>query len=370
MKSRKQIFAVLIALILAMGTAAGCALKKNVGSTAAAVPGEGASVTRSDVSSGLQIAEEAVSEDAAYLGYGTGDNEAYTSDTAAESIAGGGVSDLASDRILTSTTLDILSQRKVIRNANLSIEVDDFYSAYTNLQAMINGIGYVSETNIHRDFYTYENQRRSRVTGEITVRVAANRFDDVLNGVKGLGEVIDDRIYSNDVTDQYFDTEGRLKVLKIEYDYLEEYMRTLTKPEDIFKTRSRMTELQTEIERLTGTLNKWNDLVELSTIYIEMTEKYPDEIEKSRTNTYWDRVKDAFSRSITGVVDALGNLLIFIIEAVPVLVLLAVAGWICYKVVKRIIKNVNGRKTGGNENNAVNPVQENQTSPEAGNNNN
>src|SRR5690606_36967742 len=103
--------------------------------------------------------------------------------------------------------------------------------------------------------------------------VDARHFDNILNDVKGLGEVIDDRIYSTDVTDQFFDTEGRLRILKIEYEYLEEYMRSLKDPDSIFKTRMRMTELQTEIERLTGTLNKWSDLVELSTIYIRLEEK-------------------------------------------------------------------------------------------------
>ena len=115
-------------------------------------------------------------------------------------------------------------------------------------------------------------ERRSRITGDITIRVDARHFDNILNDVKGLGEVIDDRIYSTDVTDQFFDTEGRLRILKIEYEYLEEYMRSLKDPDSIFKTRMRMTELQTEIERLTGTLNKWSDLVELSTIYIQLEE--------------------------------------------------------------------------------------------------
>jgi hypothetical protein len=167
-----------------------------------------------------------------------------------------------------SANLDILAQRKVIRNANLKLEVDEFYTSYGNLQSMITGIGFIQESNIHRDYYTFEGERRSRITGDITIRVDARHFDNILNDVKGLGEVIDDRIYSTDVTDQFFDTEGRLRILKIEYEYLEEYMRSLKDPDSIFKTRMRMTELQTEIERLTGTLNKWSDLVELSTIYI------------------------------------------------------------------------------------------------------
>jgi predicted PurR-regulated permease PerM len=99
----------------------------------------------------------------------------------------------------------------------------------------------------------------------------------------------------------------------------------------------RMTELQTEIERLTGTLNKWTDLVELSTIYIQMTEKYPDEMTKTK-NTYWDRLKESLGNSLTGIVEALGDVLIFIIEAIPTLVVLGLFGLFGYWIVRKIIR--------------------------------
>lgn len=269
------------------------------------------------------------------------DVNAYSGGQAPEAPAPGGIIATGMDQTTATATgsgtaLDILAQRKVIRNANLNIEVDDFYSTYGNLQAMLTGIGYVSETNIHRDFYYFEEERRTRVTGNITLRIDASRFDDILNDLKGLGEVIDDQIYSTDVTDQFYDTEGRLKILKIEYTYLEEYMKTLKDPDSIFKTRMRMTELQTEIERLTGTLNKWTDLVELSTIYIKMTEKYPEEMTNTK-ETYWDRLNESLGNSLTGIVEALGNVLIFIIDAIPTLVVLGLIGLIGFWIVKRFI---------------------------------
>ncbi len=97
-----------------------------------------------------------------------------------------------------------------------------------------------------------------------------------------------------------------------------------------------MTELQTEIERLTGTLNKWSDLVDLSTIYIQMTEKYPEEMTKTK-DTYWDRLKESVGNSLTGIVKALGDVLIFIIDAIPTLVILGLIGLLGYWIVKRFI---------------------------------
>ncbi|NLM27077.1 MAG: DUF4349 domain-containing protein [Clostridiaceae bacterium] len=340
-KARKIVVYVLLIIMLAAVTAGCSSRQKAAEATAASAP-----------------RDQAVTDDGRNIMYGssvtsvsdveiTGDRGNYNvsmEDRAVAPESGIEVefSEQASGIVATgydgkNPDLDILAQRKVIRNANLKLEVDEFYTAYGNLQSMITGIGFIQESNIHRDYYMFDGERRSRITGDITIRVDARHFDNILNDVKGLGEVIDDRIYSTDVTDQYVDTEGRLKILKIEYEYLEEYMRSLKDPDAIFKTRMRMTELQTEIERLTGTLNKWSDLVELSTIYIRLEEKYPDEMTK-KNETYWDRLGNSVKNMLTGVVEALGNLVIFIIEAIPTLVVLGILFLIGLRIYRKHIK--------------------------------
>lgn len=266
--------------------------------------------------------------------FNKGSLQAGTGDESHTGITGTGYSGSNAN---TKTSLDILAHRKIIRNANISLGVDDFYKEYGNIQSMISGIGYVQEINTGRQYYNYKDERNSRIVGNIVIRVDARQFDNILNGIKGLGEITEDRIYTTDITDQFFDTEGRLKILRVEYDFLEEYMISLKDPDSIFKTRMRMTDLLTEIERLSGTLNKWSDLVELSTIYIQMTEKYPEDMGKN-VNTYWDRLKNSVKNSLTGIVDALGDLVIFVIEAIPTLVVLAIIGYVGWLIGKRVFR--------------------------------
>ena len=66
-----------------------------------------------------------------------------------------------------------------------------------------------------------------------------------------------------------------------------------------------------------------------------MTEKYPEDMGKNK-NTYWDRLKNAVQNSLTGIVDALGDLVIFVIEAIPTLVILALLGFIGWRLIKRL----------------------------------
>lgn len=333
---RKALMAVL-AIMLALTALTGCGSKKDrapmTAAATAATTAAGFSrmeVYGSNANNGnIELTfSEGISGEVGYKGSQKAMEADAQSGLAATGYTGSSVS--------TGTNFDILAQRKIIRNANVSLEVDDFYKQYGNIQSMIAGIGYVQEINTSRQYYDYKGERKSRITGNITIRIDAKQFDNILNGIKGLGEITDDRVYSTDITDQFFDTEGRLKILKIEYEFLEEYMMSLKDPDSIFKTRTRMTDLQTEIERLSGTLNKWKDLVELSTIYIQMTEKYPEDMNIGKI-TYWDRLKNAVENSLTGIVDALGNLLIFVIEAIPTLVILAIIGFLGWRIARRYL---------------------------------
>lgn len=337
MKNLKKALMAALAILIALTALTGCASKRAADTTAATTAGYYPMETRAatykssyDEAGGIKVGfSEATPNDAAYE-----ETQKAMNGEALSGVTGTGYTGSGAN---TSTNLDILAQRKIIRNANISLEVDDFYKQYGNIQSMIAGIGYVQEINTSRQYYDYKGERKSRITGNITIRVDAKQFDNIINGIKGLGEITDDRVYSNDITDQFFDTEGRLKILKIEYEFLEEYMMSLKDPDSIFKTRMRMTDLQTEIERLSGTLNKWKDLVELSTIYIQMTEKYPEEMQKTKT-TYWDRLKKAVENSLTGIVEAIGDLVIFVIEAIPTLVILAIIGLVGWGIAKKFLR--------------------------------
>jgi len=234
----------------------------------------------------------------------------------------------------------ILSQRKVIRNANISIVVDDFDKAYGQLGTAISAFGFIQESNIKKEKIYVDSKETYITKGVIVIRIAADRFEGVLKDVKGLGLLTDENIKSDDITDKFFDTEARLRVLKIEQDRLEEYLKKLSDLDAIFKTQSRLTQIRQEIENLTGTLRKWGDLVDLSTITINMSEKRPDSVQvPPKEKAYWQRLLGGFKGSFKGVINFCGELVIFLAEAIPVVLLLGLLGWAALAVYGRIRKN-------------------------------
>lgn len=240
----------------------------------------------------------------------------------------------------------ILAQRKVIRNANISVEVEDFNEAYAQIKSIIGAFGYIQESNIKKDKVYVNSQQKLISKGVIIIRVDKDRFDSVLSDIKGVGLLMDESIKSDDVTDQFIDTESMLKLLKYEESRLEEYLFKLNDPDTIFKTQSRLTEIRQQIEKLTGNLKKWSDLVELSTITINISEKIPG-VDPAKEPGYFTKLINGFSNSFKGVLSFLGTILIFVAQAIPVIIMLGIVAifalWIYRRFIKRIMDKKNNQ---------------------------
>lgn len=236
----------------------------------------------------------------------------------------------------------ILDQRKVIRNAYVQVEVDEFDTAYTKLKSLINGIGFVQESKIKKEKYYTNGVEKYTTRGTIVIRIDKDRFDTVLGDVKGLGTAVDENISTDDVTSKFFDVESQLRALKYEQQKLEQYLLKLEDIDKIFRTETRLTEIRHQIESLTGTLNKWNDLVALSTITIDIREKAAQEpAPVVKEKTYWEKMEIGFTGSTKGVFVFCGNVLLFLVQALPVLVLLALLGIPVLLIYKRILQRRN-----------------------------
>jgi hypothetical protein len=231
----------------------------------------------------------------------------------------------------------ILSQRKIIRNAYVSIEVESFDSAYARIKSMISAYGFIQESNIKKDKVYIADGEKSITRGTIIIRTDKARFDSIIGDLKGLGTLINENIKSDDVTDKFFDTESRLRLIKYEETRLEEYLKKTTDPDTIFKIESRLTDIRHEIESLTGTLNKMSDLVQLSTITIQMSEKIP-ESKLKKEMTYWGKLADGFTKSFKGVINFCSELLLVIVQLLPGLVLLGIILFAFIMFYKKVLK--------------------------------
>ena len=330
----KRIIGVVLAVFLLISAFAGCGASKS------ADRGEFGSMTDSAAAvtkaASVQFTEEQKATMAGVADSGnrvtvTANSEEPAAPLESDSIAGGG-------NVSTEVNNAILNERKMIRSANVTVEVENFDEAYGKLNTFILGIGFIQETNINTEKVYVDNKQKLVKRGSIVIRVDKNKFDKVLNSIKGIGDVYSWNISGQDVTDKFIDTESRIRLLKLEEGRLEEYLKKLTDLDQIFKTQSRLTDITQEIEGLSGNLKKMSDLVELSTITINMNEKAPGQVEQIIPKTYGQRLLANLMDSMKGVLNFCGELVIILVAALPVLILLGLFIIIILFIYKRIPK--------------------------------
>jgi hypothetical protein len=176
-------------------------------------------------------------------------------------------------------------------------------------------------------------------------------FQQFITDVGGLGNLLIKQENGDDITGQYFDTEARLKSLQIQEERLLTILQKAEKLQDIIELERELSNVRYEIENLTGTLKKWDNMVEYSRISLDVYEVKELKEEESYELTWGQRIVKAFTESLEKLVDLAKDLVVFLASALPYFVILGVIGWIVWEIVKhyRIFRENNKKGDGMNE---------------------
>src|SRR5262249_50374932 len=106
---------------------------------------------------------------------------------------------------------NLLPERKLVRTAELSIQVKDLHSVRQQCNTMVSDIGgYIEES----DTYGESDQAS---TANLKLRVPAGKLDEVIDRLKKLSIRVDhEKLESKDVTREYIDIDARLRNLQAE----------------------------------------------------------------------------------------------------------------------------------------------------------
>ena len=160
---------------------------------------------------------------------------------------------------------------KLIRTASMQIEVKDFKTAVDEIgRAALAMGGYVSDRQ--------SNEGASGHTqGQVTIRVPSQRFEGALSALRGLGNVKNEGVQTQDVTKAYADLETRLKVKRETATRLREILiRQTGKVSEVLEVEREIGRVVEEIEQAEGERRYYDNLVSLSTITVSLFE--PDSI--------------------------------------------------------------------------------------------
>ena len=172
----------------------------------------------------------------------------------------------------TEPTPSALTNRKLIRNAKVELEIISFDDAVQKITAFANEErGYVATTNS-------EKQANGKLRGQVVVKVLPENLDRFLQKVRALGELKNQTLGTEDVTKAYLDTDARLKNARVMEQRLIDMLKTKTgKVSDLLQVEKELGRVREEIEKMQGELKYWDSQVQFATATISLSEKDMEE---------------------------------------------------------------------------------------------
>ena len=124
--------------------------------------------------------------------------------------------------------------------------------------------------------------RRNRQTASCAARLSSRslpeNLDRFLQKIRGLGELKNQTLGTEDVTKAYFDTDARLKNARVMEQRLIDMMKTKTgKVSDLLQVEKELGRVREEIEKMQGELKYWDSQVQFATVTISLAEKDMEE---------------------------------------------------------------------------------------------
>ena len=199
-------------------------------------------------------------------------NAAQTEMAAKETGSEGKVMSYATEPTSAETPPSALVNRKLIRNATVELEIVSFDDAVQKITESANeGRGYVATTNS-------EKQANGKLRGQVIVKVLPENLDRFLQKVRGLGELKNQTLGTEDVTKAYFDTDARLKNAHVMEQRLIDMLKTKTgKVSDLLQVEKELGRVREEIEKMQGQLKYWDSQMQFATVAISLAEKDMEE---------------------------------------------------------------------------------------------
>ena len=239
-------------------------------------------------------------------------------------------------------TGDMYGGRKIIRNYDISLATNTFDDDLAYINAKLSELGgYVLSSSLSGSKpEAYGDSGRSL---SMTLRVPAEKASDFVSGVQRLGKVDYIHDYTDDVTDQYFDVDTRLAVLKDQLERLRAIMVETDNLADIITLEERISEVMLQIEELTGTLKRYDALIAYTTIDISINERNAISGPADTKGT-GERISEGFTDTLNGVATFFVNFFVWFVSSLPVLIILAAITVAVVFIVKHAVKKNRAKK--------------------------
>ena len=232
-----------------------------------------------------------------------------------------------------------LENAKIIYTADMTLETRDYDQASAALTALVSSVdGYFESREL--------NQGGTYRSVYCVIRVPASRFTEFLEQAGEVAHMTYRNEYSQNVSEAYYDLEVRLTTQRTKLSRLHELLAKADNMADIITIESAIADTELQIEYLTGSLRKYDSLIDYSTVNLSLREVYRLSNEDVTPVTFGERLASAFQRGLDRGIDNLEDFVISIARNWLTLIVWAVIIAVAVVLIRRRIRRHRAAKSG------------------------
>jgi len=216
----------------------------------------------------------------------------------------------------------IQAGRSIIATAEVSIEVDDAGAAAARANDVAAATG---------GFLAQQEALPADGVVSLTLRVPTEQFNAVLGELEGLGEVLAQRVDTQDVTDQVVDLESRIASGRVSVGRVRELLEGSGDVAQLATVEGELARREADLESLLGRQRVLDEQVDLATIHLDLREPEAVEDPDDDLAGFWGGVRggwDGFLTTGSVLLTGLGY-------ALPFLLVAALAAAVWFKLLRR-----------------------------------
>jgi Domain of unknown function (DUF4349) len=220
------------------------------------------------------------------------------------------------------------TDRLVIKNATLSVVVNDAAATVERITQLAEGMGgFVVSLNTYKSAFGPNAEMAEQAS--MTIRVPSEKLTEALKQIKGMAvEVNNEAISGQDVTSEYTDLKSRLTNLESAERQLQSIMEEATKTEDVLTVYNQLVYTREQIEVIKGQMKYYEESAAMSAITLDII---PNVAVQPIEVGGWQPegvAKKAIEDTIRFLQTATDGLIYFAIARLPFLLIIGIPGLI------------------------------------------
>ena len=165
------------------------------------------------------------------------------------------------------TTIAAISDKKIIKTANMTVQVKDGEESYNLLKNNLDQFSaFVENANVYETYYEGKPKEAN-----ITIRVPVENFEAFLTQLRTYGYVKSESVSGSDVTEQYTDFSAELTNLEMREEKVREFYENAKDVEDTLAIYKELAQIQAQIDNIKQNLKNLKNQTSYSTIYLIFT---------------------------------------------------------------------------------------------------